>query len=176
MKVLPVEGLENNDYQPCESLCASSGQPCGATRSLRSLRASRLAHRARILGRFAPSHFVLRAQENVQKKKKKKSVSQSTQNGLKRIKMQKKRFNPLTPFVRSAAKRNLTYPCGRFAPSGFALGARYLPHDTPRVPRSVHAKFHDDRIKTMGARGYIHTQIGTQVHRQPVRDRRPFII
>ena len=45
---------------------------------------------------------------------------------------------------------------GRFAPSGFALRARYLSYDTPRVPRSVHAKFHDDRIKTMGARG-IHT-------------------
>ena len=33
----------------------------------------------------------------------------------------------------------------------------YLLHDTPRVPRSVHAKFHHDRIKTMGAKG-IHTQ------------------
>ena len=48
---------------------------------------------------------------------------------------------------------------GHFAPSGFGLCARYLPHDTPRVRRSVHAKFHHDRIKTMGARGiqtYIH--------------------
>ena len=49
---------------------------------------------------------------------------------------------------------------GCFAPSGFA--PRYLPHDTPRVLRSVHAKFHHDLIKTMGARGiqtYIHTYI-----------------
>ena len=53
---------------------------------------------------------------------------------------------------------------GRFAPSGFAPRARYLPHDTPRVLRSVHAKFHHDLIKTMGARGiqtYIHTYIHT---------------
>ena len=51
---------------------------------------------------------------------------------------------------------------GRFAPSGFALRACYLPHDIPKVPRSVNAKFHDDRIKTMGARGiqiYIHRDI-----------------
>ena len=40
---------------------------------------SGFALRARILGRFAPSKF-----------SKKKSVSQSTQNGLKRVKMQKK--------------------------------------------------------------------------------------
>ena len=45
---------------------------------------------------------------------------------------------------------------GRFAPSGFALRARYLPDVTPRVPRSVHAKFHADWSKTVGARG-IHT-------------------
>ena len=47
----------------------------------------------------------------------------------------------------------------RFASSGFAIRARYLPYDTPRVPRSVHAKFHADRTKTVGARG-IHTYIG----------------
>ena len=50
------------------------------------------ALRARIFGRFAPSKF-----------SKNKSVSQSTQNGLKRVKMQKKNFTPLTRFVRSAA-------------------------------------------------------------------------
>ena len=47
---------------------------------------------ARILGRFAPSKF-----------SKKKIVSQLTQNGLKRVKMQKKIFTPLTRFARSAA-------------------------------------------------------------------------
>ena len=77
-----------------------------------------------------------------------------------------------------AAKRNLTYPCGRFvpsgfalallgrfAPSGFALRARYLSHVTPRVPRSVHAKFHADWTKTVGARG-IHTDTHTHTDRQ----------
>ena len=44
----------------------------------------------RILGRFIPSHFALRAHKNFQPKK----VSQSTQNGLKRIEMQKN-FLPL---------------------------------------------------------------------------------
>ena len=91
-----------------------------------------------------------------------------------------------------AAKCNLTNPCGRFAPSGFALRARilsrfapsnfalallsrfapssfalrarYLPHNTPRVPRSVYAKFHDDQIKTMGARG-IQTDIDCESFR-----------
>ena len=44
---------------------------------------------------------------------------------------------------------------GRFAPSGFAFHART--RFAPRVPRSVHAKFHADRPKTVGTRG-IHTQ------------------
>ena len=39
-----------------------------------------------------------------------------------------------------------------------------LPHVTPRVPRSVHAKFHVDWSKIMGARG-IHTH--THTDRQP---------
>ena len=29
----------------------------------------------------------------------------------------------------------------------------YLHHVTPRVPKSIHAKFHADRSKTVGARG-----------------------
>ena len=129
------------------------------------------ALRARILGRFAPSKF-----------SKKKSVSQSTQNGLKRIKMQKKFFTPLTRFARSerSERRSATLPTpavaslprasrfalallGCFAPSGFALRARYLPYDTPRVPRNVHAKFHADQTKTVGARG-IHTHTHTDRH------------
>ena len=67
----------------------------------------RFALRARILGCFAPSHFALRAHENFQKK----SVSQSTQNGLKRIEMPKTFCTPLTHYAL----------CTRFAPSGFAL-------------------------------------------------------
>ena len=95
----------------------------------------------------------------------KKCVSQSTQNGLKRIEMQKKILYPFDSLrtlrvAQREAKRKLSYRCSRFTPSGLALRTRYLPHDTPRVPRSVHAKFHHDRIETMGVRGiqtYIHT-------------------
>ena len=68
---------------------------------------------------------------------------------VKRIEMQKKCFTPMTDYAPSGVAQN---PSGEAQP--------YLPHDTPRVPRSVHAKFHDDRIKTMGARG-IHTYIAT---------------
>ena len=60
-------------------------------------------------------------------------------------------------------KKKLFYPLTDYAPSGVAQtpsgkAQPYLPHDTPRVPRSVHAKFHADRTKTVGARG-IHTYI-----------------
>ena len=44
------------------------------------------------LARFARARFALRAHENFRKK----SVSQSTQNDLKRIEMQKNFFTPLT--------------------------------------------------------------------------------
>ena len=107
----------------------------------------------------------------------KKSVSQSTQNGLKRIKMQKKKkiypFDALcaqrserrsatttsTVALLNQALRFALALLGRFAPSGFALRARYLPHVTPKVPRSVHAKFHADWSKTVGAGGiHTHTQ------------------
>ena len=47
------------------------------------------------LARFARARFALRAHENFRKKK---SVSQSTQNALKRIEMQKKFY----PFARAA--------------------------------------------------------------------------
>ena len=60
-----------------------------------------------ILGRFAPSHFVLHTHENL-----KKSVSQSYQNGLKRIEKKKKcyHFDSLraSRVAHRAAKRNLT--------------------------------------------------------------------
>ena len=63
----------------------------------------------------------------------KKKVSQSTPNGLKRIKMQKN-FLPLwrasvAQRAQRAAKCNFTYPCGRFAPSSFALArvSRFAP-------------------------------------------------
>ena len=48
---------------------------------------------------------------------------------------------------------------GHFAPSDFTFCARLsskaqlcLPHVTSSVPRSIHAKFHADRCKTVGAR------------------------
>ena len=45
-----------------------------------------------------------------------------------------------------------------YAPSGVAQSPSseaqlYLPQVTRRVPRSVHAKFHADWTKTVGARG-----------------------
>ena len=49
------------------------------------------------LARFARARFALRAHENFRKKK--KSMSQSTQNALKRTEMQKKIFTPLTDYA-----------------------------------------------------------------------------
>ena len=48
-----------------------------------------------------------------------------------------------------------------YAPSGVAQSPSgktqpYLPHVTRMVPRSVHAKFHADWTKTVGAK-WIHT-------------------
>ena len=75
--------------------------------------------------------------------------------------MQKKYFYPFdslraSSIAQRAAKCNLTYLCGRFAPSGFALAFS--------VSWSVHVKFHHDRIKTKGARG-IHTYIDRCIDR-----------
>ena len=64
---------------------------------------------------------------------------------------------------------------GSFALSGFALCARYLPHDSPRVPRSVHAKFHHDRIKTMGARGPMTDYAPCGVAQTPSGKAQPYL-
>ena len=58
-------------------------------------------------------------------------------------------------------QKDFFYPFDRLRASRVAQSASgeaqpYLPHVTRRVPRSVHAKFHWDRTKTVGARG-IHT-------------------
>ena len=82
--------------------------------------------------------------QSSQKFSKKKSVSQSTQNALKRIEMQKK-ITPMTDYKPSGVVQS---PSGEAQP--------FLPHVTPRAPRSVHAKFHANWTKTVGARG-IHT-------------------
>ena len=92
--------------------------------------------------------------------------------------MQKKIFTPLTRFARSerSERRSATLPTpvvaslpsgfalrarilSRFAPSGFALRAHYLPYDTPRVPRSVHANFMTIGSKLWALEGYIHSHI-----------------
>ena len=52
-------------------------------------------------------------------------------------------------------------PMTNYAPSGKAQP--YLPHVTCRVLRSVHAKFHVDWTKTVGARGI---QTNKQTNRQ----------
>ena len=51
-----------------------------------------------------------------------------------------------------------------YAPIGKAQP--HLPHVTCRVPRSVHAKFHADWTKTVGARGI---QTDRQTNKQPDR-------
>ena len=72
---------------------------------------------------------------------KKRTVSQSTQNSLKRIEIQKK-FTSMTDYAPSGVVQN---PSGEAQP--------YLPHVTRGVPMSVHAKFHADWTKNGGARG-----------------------
>ena len=84
----------------------------------------------------------LRVARSSPKFSKKKSVSQSTRNALKRIEMQKKFFIPMTDYAPSGVAQS---PSSEAQP--------YLPHVTRRVPRSVHANFHADRSKTVAARG-----------------------
>ena len=68
-------------------------------------------------------------------------MSQSTRYTLKGIEMQKKKFfTPLTDYA-------------LLAQSASGEAQPYLPHVTRRVQRSVHAKFHADWTKTVGARG-----------------------
>ena len=127
---------------------------------------------ARILGRFAPSGFALT------KIFKKKCVSIDSKWS-KTHRNAKKIFSSLPHYALCAQRsewRSTTLPTPAVALlprasrshsrslRSLGLRARYLPHDTPRVPRSVHAKFHHDRI--MGARGiqtYIDRYIGTDM-------------
>ena len=51
--------------------------------------------------------------------------------------------------------------CLHVAQSPIVEAQPYLPHVTPRVPRSFHAKFHADWTKTVGARG-------TQTNKQTI--------
>ena len=72
--------------------------------------------------------------------------------------------------TRKNAKKKI-YPFDRIRASCVAQSASgevqpYLPHVTRRVPRSVHAKFHADWTKTVGARGI---QTNKQTNRQTNR-------
>ena len=51
----------------------------------------------------------------------------------------------------------------------------YLPNVIPTVPRKVHAKFHEDRFKTVGARG-THTHGQTETHTYRKTDSPLFLI
>ena len=120
-------------------------------------------------------------------------MSQSTQNALNRIEMQKKNFLPLLTHVaqnsrkfkkksvsqltRNSLKRiemqknfftPLTdYALSRVAQSASGEAQPYLPHVTRRVPRSVNAKFHADWTKTVGSRGIqTNKQTNKQTDRQ----------
>ena len=85
--------------------------------SLQARSADLPASPAGLLGRFAPSGFVLASRSlrsrafraSRSQKFSKKSVSQSTQNALKRVKMQTKNF---TPFDRLRASRVVQSPSG----------------------------------------------------------------
>ena len=64
-------------------------------------------------------------------------------------------WNALNPIEKFTPNSNLWFASGKAQP--------YLPHVTPRVPRSVHAKFHADWSKTEHQRdSYRHTH----THRQ----------
>ena len=128
------------------------------TRILSRFAPSGFMLRTLILNRFAPSGFGFRALHPQSLRSfelralrwhvihakifEKISVSQLAQNALKRIEMQKKKLYP------SDSKRVFCY-----ARSLSGEAQPYLPHVTPRVPRSVHAKFHANWTKTVGARG-----------------------
>ena len=102
-----------------------------------------------LLGRFTHSGFALASSvASCSRKfsKKKKCVSIDSKCSETHTKWKKK-----YPFD---SKRALRYADGKAQP--------YLPHVTPRVPRSVQAKFHDDWSKTVGAGG-IHTDRQTDL-------------
>ena len=131
---------------------------------------------AGLLGRFAPSGFSKKKWVSIDSK-----WSKTHKNA--------KKFLPLCRALRSLRyARSATLPtpavaslprasrshsqalrsiglcaCASWSLRSLGLRARYLPHVTPRVQRSVHAKVHADWTKTVGARG-IHTHRHT--HRQ----------
>ena len=83
---------------------------------------------------------------------------------VKRIEMQKNCFTPMTDYAPSSVAQTLS---GEAQP--------YLPYDTPRVPRSVHAKFYYDRIKTMGARGHMTDYALSGVAQTPSGEAQPYL-
>ena len=91
-------------------------------------------------------------------------MSQSTRNALKRIEMQKNFFYP---FNLLRALRVAQSPSGE--------AQLYLHQITSRVPRSVHAKFHHDRIKTMGARGPMTNYAPSGLAQTPIGEAQPYL-
>ena len=77
-------------------------------------------------------------------------------------------------------QKKIFYPFDRLRASRVAQSASgeaqpYLPHVTRRVPKSVHAKFHADWTKTVGARG-IQTDRQTDRQTDKQTDRATLII
>ena len=111
---------------------------------------------AGLLGRFAPSGFAL-ASRSLRSRTFRASRSQKFFEKNKCVSIDSK----YSETHRNAKKKKI-YPFDRLRASRVAQSASgeaqpHLPHVTCRVPRSVHAKFHADWTKTVGARG-IHTK------------------
>ena len=112
------------------------------------------------LARFARARFALRAHENFRKEK-------CVSIDLKCSETHKNAKKYFYPFDRLRASRVARSASGEAQP--------FLSHVTRRVPRSVHAKFHADWTKTVGARG-IQTDRQTNRQTDKQTDRATLII
>ena len=104
---------------------------------------------------FARASYGLRANENL----KKKCVSIDSKCSERRKNANKKKKK------KKKNKIKIVSPLTHYAQSASVEAQPYLPHVTRRVPRSVHAKFHDVLTKIVGDRR-IHTD--RQTSRQTV--------
>ena len=113
--------------------------------------------------RFAPSGFALCARISLA------SLARVSRFALTKIFEKKKcvSIDSKCSETHRNAKKKFFYPFDRLRASRVAQSATgeaqpYLPHVTRRVPRSVHAKFHADWAKSVGARG-IHRDRQTEL-------------